>query len=86
MDNDTFKRVQIYCDQIITARKDIINDSYLIMIVGNKCDLRNNHEYIANNNCKLKICAMDHVFEWINKYKLPYIETSAKQNKNAFIV
>ena len=86
MNNNTFKRIQIYRNDIIKARKDIINDSYLIMIVGNKCDLRNNHEFIAKNNCKSNICKMDNVFKWINDNKLPYIETSAKENKNVHLL
>ena len=86
MDEETFKRVQEYREAIIRARSDIMNDSYLIMIVGNKCDLRNDHEYIANNDCKSTICSMDRVFEWTNEYKLPYIETSAKENKNVHLL
>ena len=88
MNNETFERIQIYRDEIINARKDIINDSYLIMIVGNKCDLRNNHAYIMDRrtNRHNKMCNMENVSRWINKYNLPYIETSAKENKNVHLL
>ena len=88
MDKSTFKRVQIYRNEIIKARVDIINDSYLIIIVGNKCDLRNDYQFINNKKDKnnLNVCQMDKVFQWIYKNQLPYIETSAKENKNVHLL
>jgi len=84
MKHDTFERIQIYREAIIRARGDIANDRYLMVVVGNKCDLRDDYQFRRNN--ETQCCRMEQVLQWVEDNQLPYIETSAKENKNVHLL
>ena len=54
--------------------------NFCIIAVGNKCDLRDDPAYVKYGN--RAGVDMKKAYEWFEKVKIPYIETSAKNGKN----
>ena len=69
----TFWRLEDWMTEINTA---IPNGNHKIILVGNKCDNDND-----NNDSIQQINDLD-ITSFATKYKIPYIETSAKTNIN----
>ena len=71
-------------EQVKREREKIAEDDprdhgqYLLMAVGTKCDLRTDESFKLRKN----EVDMNAVMAWCEEWQMPYIETSAKANKN----
>merc|ERR1712228_1045422 len=70
-------------EAIKNLRERILKDEewadYAMIVAGTKCDLRNNDNINSDLN-------MNDVIEWCQEQQMPYIETSAKNGKNVYLL
>eukprot|EP01084_Bolivina_argentea_P053775 98667_1 len=79
MDNETFSVMKDKYSRLQSVRDDkMLGVAYVMILVGNKCDLRDDETY----QNRFTPVNMDTVREFTKKHKIAYIETSAKLNKN----
>eukprot|EP01084_Bolivina_argentea_P263879 446810_1 len=81
MNKSSFESIKNEALKILRA-KDDDNYDFLIMLVGNKCDLRDENDYDYELDTYTKPVDMNEVNEWISSNQIPYVETSAKYGKN----
>eukprot|EP01084_Bolivina_argentea_P053776 98669_1 len=83
MDHRTFADIDEKYRDLMCIRDDRMSHvPYVMILVGNKCDLRDDETY----QNKYSPVNMDTVREYVKENKLVYIETSAKLNKNVCLL